>query len=87
MIVHDSPVELYPGVWMTGPVARIYPERNFGIGPGAKVQMPDGSWAEDTVPEDMSLVIDTDRGVAGDRYGSWSGCAIGLRPCGNHQHS
>ena len=63
VIVHDSPQELYPGVWMTGPVARIYPERNFGIGPGAKVQMPDGSSVEDTIPEDMSLVIDTDRGL------------------------
>jgi 7,8-dihydropterin-6-yl-methyl-4-(beta-D-ribofuranosyl)aminobenzene 5'-phosphate synthase len=63
MIVHRRPVELYPGVWLTGPVARVYPERNFGIGPGAKVQMPDGSWVEDTIPEDMSLVIDTDRGL------------------------
>ena len=63
VIVHDSPLELYPGVWITGPVARVYPERNFGIGPGAKVQMADGSWVEDTVPEDMSLVIDTDRGL------------------------
>src|SRR5450432_2120294 len=63
MVVHESPVELYPGVWITGPVARVFPERNFGIGPGGKVQMPDGSWAEDTIPEDMSLVIDTDRGL------------------------
>lgn len=63
MMVHDRPVELYPGVWLTGPVARIYPERNFGIGPGGKVRMPDGSIVEDTIPEDMSLVIDTDRGL------------------------
>jgi len=63
VIVHDSPLELYPGVWITGPVARVYPEKNFGIGPGAKVQMPDGSSVEDTIPEDMSLVIDTDRGL------------------------
>ena len=63
MIVHDRPVELYPGVWITGPVARVYPERNFGIGPGTKVRMPDGSSVEDTIPEDQSLVIDTDRGL------------------------
>ena len=25
--------------------------------------MPDGSMVEDTIPEDMSLVIDTDRGL------------------------
>ena len=30
---------------------------------GAKVQMPDGSIVEDTIPEDMSLVIDTNRGL------------------------
>jgi 7,8-dihydropterin-6-yl-methyl-4-(beta-D-ribofuranosyl)aminobenzene 5'-phosphate synthase len=61
MMVHDKPLELYPGVWLTGPVARAYPERNFG--PAAKVQMPDGSLVEDTIPEDTSLVIDTDRGL------------------------
>jgi 7,8-dihydropterin-6-yl-methyl-4-(beta-D-ribofuranosyl)aminobenzene 5'-phosphate synthase len=63
MIVHDRPLELYPGVWLTGPVARVYPERNFGIGPAVKVRMPDGTTVEDTIPEDMSLVLDTDRGL------------------------
>jgi 7,8-dihydropterin-6-yl-methyl-4-(beta-D-ribofuranosyl)aminobenzene 5'-phosphate synthase len=63
MIIHGGPIELYPGVWLTGPVARVYPERNFGIGPGAKVQLADESWVEDTIPEDMSLVCDTDRGL------------------------
>jgi 7,8-dihydropterin-6-yl-methyl-4-(beta-D-ribofuranosyl)aminobenzene 5'-phosphate synthase len=63
VIVHDKPVELYPGVWLTGPVARKYPEKNFGIGPGTKVEMPDGSSVDDTIPEDMSLVFDTDRGL------------------------
>ncbi len=63
MIVHARPMELYPGIWLTGPVTRVYPEKNFGIGPAGKVQMPDGSWAEDTIPEDMSLVVDTDRGL------------------------
>ena len=36
---------------------------HFSIGPGAKVQIADGSWVEDTIPEDMSLVCDTDRGL------------------------
>jgi 7,8-dihydropterin-6-yl-methyl-4-(beta-D-ribofuranosyl)aminobenzene 5'-phosphate synthase len=63
MIVHKEPVELYPGVWLTGPVARKYPERNFSIGPVAKLVLPNGSSVEDTIPEDMSLVIDTDRGL------------------------
>src|SRR5262245_62066468 len=28
-IEHDAPVELAPGVWLTGPVPRRYPERNW----------------------------------------------------------
>jgi len=63
VVVYSKPVELYPGVWLTGPVPRVYPEKNFGIGPGSKIHMPDGTEAEDTIPEDMSLVIDTDRGL------------------------
>lgn len=63
IIVHKEPYELYPGVWLTGPVARKYPEKNFGIGPGGKLVLPNGSLGEDTIPEDMSLVIDTDRGL------------------------
>ncbi|MBZ5605543.1 MAG: MBL fold metallo-hydrolase [Acidobacteriia bacterium] len=60
-VVHDAPSEIFPGVWLTGPVPRKYPERNWS-GTG-KVRMPDGSTKEDNVPEDMSLVIDTDRGL------------------------
>ena len=62
-VIHDKPAELYPGVWLTGPVARVFPERNFGIGPGGTVQMPNGTSVEDTIPEDSSLVIDTDSGL------------------------
>src|SRR4029450_52804 len=28
---YDKPVELYPGVWLTGPVPRKYPERNWSV--------------------------------------------------------
>ncbi len=28
-VVHTQPVQLYPGVWLTGPVPRKYPERNW----------------------------------------------------------
>ncbi len=62
-VIHDKPAELYPGVWLTGPVPRPYPEKNYGIGGQGKVRMPDGAMVEDTIPEDMSLVIDTDRGL------------------------
>lgn len=61
-IEHDKPVELAPGVWLTGPVPRPNPERNFSIGPGGRVVTPEGP-REDTVPEDSSLVFDTEQGL------------------------
>jgi 7,8-dihydropterin-6-yl-methyl-4-(beta-D-ribofuranosyl)aminobenzene 5'-phosphate synthase len=59
-IEHSGPVELAPGVWLTGPVPRPNPERNWS-GKG-QVQSPQGL-VEDTLPEDQSLVIDTDQGL------------------------
>jgi 7,8-dihydropterin-6-yl-methyl-4-(beta-D-ribofuranosyl)aminobenzene 5'-phosphate synthase len=59
-IVHDKPAQLYPGVWLTGPVPRKYPERNWS-GSG-RVLTPAG-WVEDNVPEDEALVFDTARGL------------------------
>jgi 7,8-dihydropterin-6-yl-methyl-4-(beta-D-ribofuranosyl)aminobenzene 5'-phosphate synthase len=61
-VEHEKPVELAPGVWLTGPVPRRYPERNFSIGPGGRVVTPDGT-VEDTIPEDTSLVFDTEQGL------------------------
>ena len=59
-VVHDSPFEWAPGVWLTGPVPRIHPEKNWsGLG---RIQTADGL-IEDTIPESMSLVIDTPRGL------------------------
>lgn len=58
-IEHNEPAEIAPGVWFTGPVPRIHPERNWS-GTG-QVRTPDGL-VEDTVPEDSSLIFDTDRG-------------------------
>jgi 7,8-dihydropterin-6-yl-methyl-4-(beta-D-ribofuranosyl)aminobenzene 5'-phosphate synthase len=59
-VVHDAPVQLFPGVWLTGPVPRVHPERNWsGLG---RVVTDDGE-AEDTIPEDQSLVFDTARGL------------------------
>jgi len=59
-VEHDKPEQILPGVWLTGPVPRVHPERNWS-GTG-KVQTPDGL-VEDTIPEDQSLVFDTDRGL------------------------
>jgi 7,8-dihydropterin-6-yl-methyl-4-(beta-D-ribofuranosyl)aminobenzene 5'-phosphate synthase len=59
-VVHDRPVQLYPGIWLTGPVPRKYPERNWS-GSG-RVKTPAG-WVEDNVPEDQAMVFDTDQGL------------------------
>src|SRR5262249_20693303 len=49
-----------PGVWLTGPVPRRYPERNWF--PGVKRRTPAGL-VDDTVAEDMSLVVNTPKGL------------------------
>jgi 7,8-dihydropterin-6-yl-methyl-4-(beta-D-ribofuranosyl)aminobenzene 5'-phosphate synthase len=56
-VVHDRPVELYPGVWLTGPVPRKY-EPCGSKGPGEKI--PPGY---DVIPEDMALVCNTSQGL------------------------
>jgi 7,8-dihydropterin-6-yl-methyl-4-(beta-D-ribofuranosyl)aminobenzene 5'-phosphate synthase len=59
-IENSKPAALFPGVWLLGPIPRVYPERNWS-GSG-KVKTPEGL-VEDTIPEDTSLVLDTDRGL------------------------
>lgn len=66
-VVHEQAVEIYPGIWLTGPVPRRYPEKNYGFRVDGQhrvgqVRSPDGM-LEDNVPESMSLVINTDRGL------------------------
>jgi 7,8-dihydropterin-6-yl-methyl-4-(beta-D-ribofuranosyl)aminobenzene 5'-phosphate synthase len=60
-VVVEGPIELFPGVWLTGPVPRTYPERNWSL--KRTIKNPDGRLVEDNVPEDMSLVLDTDKGL------------------------
>jgi arylsulfatase A-like enzyme/metal-dependent hydrolase (beta-lactamase superfamily II) len=60
-VVVERPTELFPGAWLTGPVPRTYPERNWSL--KRMIKQPDGRLVEDNVPEDMSLVIDTDKGL------------------------
>jgi 7,8-dihydropterin-6-yl-methyl-4-(beta-D-ribofuranosyl)aminobenzene 5'-phosphate synthase len=59
-IEHAHADEIFPGGWLTGPVPRVYPERNWSM--SGKVQTPAGL-VEDTVPEDQSLVINTAKGL------------------------
>jgi 7,8-dihydropterin-6-yl-methyl-4-(beta-D-ribofuranosyl)aminobenzene 5'-phosphate synthase len=59
-VVHASDAEILPGAWLTGPVARPYPERNWdGVG---RVKTATGL-IEDTIFEDQSLVLDTPKGL------------------------
>lgn len=60
VITHAKPVQLHPGVWLTGPVPRKYPERNWS-GRG-QVTTPAGV-VEDNLPEDSALVFDTEQGL------------------------
>jgi 7,8-dihydropterin-6-yl-methyl-4-(beta-D-ribofuranosyl)aminobenzene 5'-phosphate synthase len=59
-IVHDKPEEILPGVWLTGPVPRTYPEKNY---PASIEVVKDGKWVEDDLPEDQSLVFNTSQGL------------------------
>jgi len=59
-IVHDKPAELLPGLWLTGPVPRPNPEKNWS--PGLSLASSNGL-VEDNVPEDSALVIDTGEGT------------------------
>lgn len=56
----DRPTQVFPGGWLTGPVPRRHPERNWS-GRG-QVRTAEGL-VEDTIPEDMSLVLDTAKGL------------------------
>jgi 7,8-dihydropterin-6-yl-methyl-4-(beta-D-ribofuranosyl)aminobenzene 5'-phosphate synthase len=55
-----QPIELQRGVWLTGTVPRVHPERNWSV--TGKVRSDAGD-VEDTVPEDMALVIQTNQGL------------------------
>lgn len=56
----SEPRQLYPGVWLSGAIPRVHPERNWG--PPTKVQTPQGI-TDDYLPEDLALFVDTDAGL------------------------
>lgn len=57
--IYKESFELFPGVWITGPIDRIHPEKNYG---GKwKIATKNGS-VIDNIPEDQSLVINTKKG-------------------------
>jgi 7,8-dihydropterin-6-yl-methyl-4-(beta-D-ribofuranosyl)aminobenzene 5'-phosphate synthase len=57
---HNGPAELFPGVWLTGPVPRRHAERNWSA--GVSIATATGL-VPDTLPEDMSLVIQIANGL------------------------
>ena len=59
-VIHDKPYELHPGMWVTGPIPRIHPEKNWT--PFMRIDR-NGSLEEDTIPEDQALVINTPKGL------------------------
>jgi 7,8-dihydropterin-6-yl-methyl-4-(beta-D-ribofuranosyl)aminobenzene 5'-phosphate synthase len=62
-IEHAHGDEILPGVWLTGPVPREFPERNWSLSPGALgVQTPEGL-KEDNIPDDQSVVLNTPKGL------------------------
>jgi 7,8-dihydropterin-6-yl-methyl-4-(beta-D-ribofuranosyl)aminobenzene 5'-phosphate synthase len=61
IVEHKNFTELYPGIYLTGNVPRVYPEKNYGA--GLKKDNVTGKTVDDIVPEDMSMVIRTKDGL------------------------
>jgi 7,8-dihydropterin-6-yl-methyl-4-(beta-D-ribofuranosyl)aminobenzene 5'-phosphate synthase len=59
-VEHRRPEEILPGVWLTGPVPRPNPERYWGQ--PASIVTGSGL-VPDSIPEDMSLLVNTDKGI------------------------
>jgi 7,8-dihydropterin-6-yl-methyl-4-(beta-D-ribofuranosyl)aminobenzene 5'-phosphate synthase len=60
-IIHESSNELFPGVWLSGPIPRRFVERNWPS--GIVLRTPQGAEVEDSVPEDIALIINTPEGL------------------------
>lgn len=59
-IVVKGFMEIAPGVYLTGPVPRTYPEENY---PKGRVLKTVNGTIPDNIPEDMSMVIKTPQGL------------------------
>lgn len=60
-IVYSQTTEIAPKVWVTGPVPRPYPEKNYPQHEMSVVQI-DGKTVHDTIPESQALVVVTPDG-------------------------
>ena len=61
IIRHNAFEEIFPGIYVTGPVARKYPEKNYNQ--SGKKKDVSGKTVADDLPEDMSLIIRTEKGL------------------------
>jgi 7,8-dihydropterin-6-yl-methyl-4-(beta-D-ribofuranosyl)aminobenzene 5'-phosphate synthase len=59
-IIHEKFEEIVPGVWLTGPVPRPNQEKNWQRGVEMNIG---GKWVDDTLPDDQSLLFQTDKGL------------------------
>jgi len=58
--IHDAAAEIFPGIWLTGPIPRIHPENNWN--PTGQLIL-EGRTLPDNIPEDQALVIETTEGL------------------------
>ncbi len=58
-IEHSEAAQILPGVWVTGPVERPHPEKNY---PQRMQVNMDGEWIEDYVPDSQGLTVVTAEG-------------------------
>lgn len=62
-VQYDHAAEIFPGIWLTGPVPRVFPEHNWSASPGSLgIRTPQGL-KEDTVPDDQSIMLNTSKGL------------------------
>jgi 7,8-dihydropterin-6-yl-methyl-4-(beta-D-ribofuranosyl)aminobenzene 5'-phosphate synthase len=59
ILVHAKATEILPAVWVSGPVPREFPEKNY---PSTIEVSLDHRWVEDHVPESQALTIETAAG-------------------------
>lgn len=58
-VEHDGPAEILPSVWVTGPISRPHPEKNYPSTIDVRVE---GQWVEDYVPDSQGLTVLTPEG-------------------------
>jgi 7,8-dihydropterin-6-yl-methyl-4-(beta-D-ribofuranosyl)aminobenzene 5'-phosphate synthase len=61
IILHNKFVEIFPGIYLTGNVPRVHPEKNYPV--SSRKKDAAGRVVEDDLPEDMSLIISTEKGL------------------------